>query len=315
MKLLKSSLLAVVLLILLTICLVFGVIDPACTEDASVVRATQVDGTVVRNGSPLKEGDIIQRDDKIETAGNSLAVLTWSNGSIVQIYPGSSLILKGVTYEGDKKMEKTLIALQKGRIFAKAQVPEHLFSHFEISIGNVAILSQGAEYAVKHDEEKKQLSIWSLIGTVIVDMGVNKVRIEDGQQVNLTIGRNPEKVAAMQTQVKDSLMKVSKKLGGSLLFEEENVTAGGPLKVKIGGVKNRRGNAPYSVNFKAVVSGGSGKVKTIRWNFGDGESSTGKDAVHVFTQGVYIVVLQIEDENGQKATAQLNISVEENCAC
>ncbi|MDP2277793.1 MAG: FecR domain-containing protein, partial [Nitrospirota bacterium] len=108
-------------------------------EDASIVRASQVDGSVTVNGKPLKDGDIIQRDDRIATKEKSVAILTWSNGSMVEIYPETTLVLRGVTFEGDNKLEKTLLTLERGRIFAKAQTPEHIFSHFEISVGNTPV--------------------------------------------------------------------------------------------------------------------------------------------------------------------------------
>ena len=290
-------------------------IIPASAQDAYVVRATQVDGTVTKNGVALKEGDVIQRDDKVETKANSVAILTWSNGSMVEIYPETSFTLKGISYEGDLKLEKTLLSLEKGRIFAKAQVPEHLLSHFEISAGNVPVITQGAEFALKYEESEKKFTVWSLIGRVVVDMGVKRIRIEDGQQVAMKAGGTPEAPVPMPDKTRDALMKVSKRLGGSLLIEEETASTGGPLKVKVGGVRNRRGDAPYNVKFKAIVSGGSGKIKSIRWDFGDGESSMGKEAHHTFTQGVYIVVVTVEDESGQKATAQITISAEESCAC
>jgi hypothetical protein len=119
----------------------------------------------------------------------------------------------------------------------------------------------------------------------------------------------------MTENMKESLNKTSKRLGGSLLVEDDSSSSGGPLSVKIGGVMNRRGNAPYYVKFKALTKGGSGKLKSIRWSFGDGESASGREAQHSFTQGVYVVVVQVEDENGQKVTAQINISAEENCNC
>jgi PKD repeat protein len=99
------------------------------------------------------------------------------------------------------------------------------------------------------------------------------------------------------------------------LIEDEPAAAGGPLQVRIGGVKNRRGNAPYTVTFKALVRGGSGRIKTIHWSLGDGKQASGREVQHTFTQGVYAVTVQAEDENGQKASAQLNISVEEECGC
>jgi len=287
----------------------------AYAEDASIVRVTEVNGTVTRNGTPLKEGDVIQRDDAIGSKEKSSAVLTWSNGSIVEVYPDTSLIMRGIIFEGDRKLEKTLLTLEKGRIFAKAQVPEHLFSHFEISVGNIPVMAQGAEFALKYDDAEKKYSIWSLLGTVVVDMGIEKVRVDEGQQADLKIGGKPESTKPIQDKTKDVLLKTSRRLGGSLLIEEDIGSSGGPLKIKIGGVKYRRGSAPYTVKFKALVGGGSGKVKAIRWDFGDGENAAGKESQHTFTQGVYVVILSIEDENGQKATAQINISVEQDCGC
>ncbi|MEW6410048.1 MAG: PKD domain-containing protein [Nitrospirota bacterium] len=310
-RLTKSMLLSGILFY----CLVLGGVIPSYAQDASIVRATQVDGTVTKNGIPLKEGDLIQRDDKIATKEKSAAILTWSNGSIVEIYPETSLILKGITFEGDNKLERTLLALERGRIFVKAQVPEHIFSHFEINVSNVPLITQGAEFALKYDEAEKKFTVWSLIGRVIAEMGTNRVRIEEGQQAVLRVGGSPETPVQIAAGTKEALMKTSKRLGGSLLIEEETISTGGLLKVKIGGVKNRRGDFPYTVKFKAIIGGGSGKIKSIQWDFGDGKSAEGKEVQHTFTQGVYIVVLRVEDENGQKATSQISISVEEACAC
>jgi len=284
-------------------------------EDASIVRVTQVDGTVTKNGIPVKEGDVIQRDDTVAAKERSSVILTWSNGSIVEIYPSTTVVLRGVIYEGDRKLETTLLHLAKGRIFAKAQVPEHIFCHFEVSAGNIPVLAQGAEFAVNYDEADKKVSIWQLLGTAIVDMGTNRARIEEGHFAVLKTGAIQGDPSPMPVRTKEALQRTSDRLGGSLLIEVATASHGGKCSCKIGGVKNRRGSAPYSVNFKALTSGGSGKAKSIRWDFGDGESAAGKTVKHTFTQGVYAVVLTVEDENGDKASAQVNISVEENCGC
>ncbi|MBI4686722.1 MAG: PKD domain-containing protein [Nitrospirae bacterium] len=287
----------------------------ALAEDASIVRATEVNGVVLKNGSQIKEGDIIQRDDRMETKENSSAVFTWSNGSIVEVYPETSIVLKGIIFDGEKKIEKTILAMERGRIFAKAQVPEHLFSQFSVAIENVTVITQGAEFALKYDKAEKKFTVWSLIGRMIIPLGVNVARVEEGYQIILKTDGSIETPQPIAEKTKEALMKTSKRLGGSLLIEEETAAVGGPLKIKIGGVKSRRGDAPYTVKFKAVVSGGSGKIKYIRWSFGDGEGAEGKEAQHTFTQGVYVVVVTVEDENGQKATSQINISAEEACAC
>ena len=290
-------------------------IAPATAQDASIIRATRVDGTVTRNDRPLKEGEVVGRDDRIVAAPNSAAVLTWSNGSMVEMYPETVLVIGGVVYEGEKKLERTLLTLHRGRLFAKAQVPEHLFNHFELRVGDTSITTQGAELAVRYEEGEKRSTLWSLIGVVIAEMDTHKVRIDEGQQAILKSGAKPDPPAAMPERTREALIKTSKRLGGSLLGDEEPGSSGGPLQVRIGGIKNRRGNAPYTVTLKAVVRGGSGRIKFVSWSLGDGTSASARDVQHTFTQGVYVVVVRVEDENGQKASAQLNISVEEQCGC
>lgn len=175
-------------------------------------------------------------------------------------------------------------------------------------------MSQGAEFAWKYDEAEKSSTLWSSFGTLVVNTENQKLRVEDGQQLVIKAGTKADSPAAMADKVKQGLAQTSKRLGGSLLLEE-SLSTEGPLRVKIGGVRNRRGNSPLDLKFKALVGGGSGAIKSIDWSFGDGESAGGKDAQHTFTQGVYVIVLRIVDENGEKATAQLNISVEDDCGC
>jgi len=283
-------------------------------DDASIVRATRVDGAVTLDGAPLKEGTVITRDAKVEAPANAAAVLTWSNGSMVELYPGSSLVLRGVIFEADRKLEKSLLALEKGRVFVKAQVPEHLFAHFEISVGGTPFMSQGAEFALRTDGSGKEFSLWSLLGVVVTERQGARIRVNEGEQLVLSAA-GASQPAPMPANTKEALQKTSQRLGGSLLVDEELAPPGGPLVAKIGGVRNRRGNAPYTVKFKALTGGGSGKLKAINWQFGGGAGADGREAEYTFTQGVYVVVLTVEDENGQKASAQMNISVEQDCGC
>lgn len=285
----------------------------------TTVRLTQSDGTVeIRKGEqpwrPAKEGDILGQGDRLRTAEKSGALLIWSNGSMVKVYPEAELMLAGVTFDLERKMEKTVLDLEKGRLFVKAQVPENLFADFKVRMGSLNLRAQGAEYGVKYDPAATSATAWSLLGRLVSDVGTERIRIDDGQQGILRANAKPD-VTLTPDNIQQSLKKVSKDLGGSLLAEEESATTGGKLTVKIGGVKGRRGNTPYAVNFKARVSGGSGKIKSITWDFGDGESSPTKEAEHTFTQGVYVVILRVEDQNGEKASAQIGISVEADCGC
>lgn len=290
-------------------------------DEESSVRITQSDGSVeifkggAKTGKAAKEGDVLERGDRIRAGDKSAALLLWSNGSMVKVYPNTELILAGVSFDLEKKMEKTLLDLEKGRVFVKAQVPEHLFSEFKVRMGGLEFRTQGAEFACAHDAEKKSATAWSLAGRLVADVGTERIRIDDGQQGTITAAAKAGDPKAMDDKMKQSLTKVSKDLGGSLLLEDTAGATGGKLVAKIGGVANRRGSTPFKVNFKALIKGGSGKLKSLTWDFGDGESATTKEVEHTFTQGLYVVILRCEDENGEKTSAQTGISVEADCGC
>lgn len=290
-------------------------------QDQSSIRITQSDGSVeIRKGGaqawkPAKEGDTFERGDRIAVKDKSAALLLWSNGSMVKVYPNTEVGLTGINFDLEKKMETTILDLEKGRVFVKAQVPEHLFADFKIRMGALDVRTQGAEFALAHDAEKKSFTAWTVLGRLFTDAGGTRVRIDGGQQGGLAAGSAAGDVKPMEEKIRQSLVKVSKDLGGSMLVEEVTGAAGGKLVAKIGGLTSRRGNAPYKVTLKALVAGGSGKIKSYSWEFGDGESAAARDVEHSFTQGLYVVVLRVEDENGQKASAQTGISVEADCGC
>lgn len=289
-------------------------------QDQPSVRITQSDGSVEirKSGAqawkPAKEGDMLERGDRLAAKDKSAALLSWSNGSMVKVYPNTEIEFAGVNFDLEKKMEATILDLGKGRVFVKAQVPDHLFADFKVRMGTLDVRAQGAEFALAHDPEKKGFTAWTLLGRLIVESGTTRVRIDDGQQATVGAGSAGD-VKPMDEKVRQSLAKVSKDLGGSLLMEDIGAGTGGKLVAKIGGIASRRGNAPYKVNLKALTGGGSGKIKSFGWEFGDGESASGKGVEHTFTQGLYVVILRVEDENGQKASAQTGISVEADCGC
>ncbi|MCX7148233.1 MAG: PKD domain-containing protein [Rhodocyclales bacterium] len=293
----------------------------ASAEDASVVRISQSDGSVeirksgARDWKPARDGDVLERGDRITTRDKSAALLSWTNGSMVKLYPNAELELAGVSFDLEKKLEQTILELARGRVFAKAQVPEHLFADFQIRMGGLSTRAQGAEFALNFDPDKKSLTAWTVLGRLVVDTGTEILRIDDGSQATIQAGVKPGGTAAMDDKIKQSLTKVSRDLGGSLLIDEVGAAAGGKFALKIGGVISRRGNAPYKVSLKALPRGGSGKLKSVSWEFGDGESAATKEVEHTFTQGLYVVILRAEDANGEKASAQTAISVEADCGC
>lgn len=306
---------------LLLLCLLMWSALCWARDDASMVRIAQTDGNVEvsRGGAPtwqpVKDGGTLERGDRIRSAEKSGAVLMWSNGNMVKLYPNTQIGLSGVTFDLEKKIEKTFIDMDRGRLFVKAQVPEHLFMEMKIRMGELELRSQGAEFALAFDADKKRYTALTLLGRVVADVGSDRIRIDDGQQIAVAAGSKPGEPTPMEAPTRQALAKVSKELGGSLLIEEIASVAGGKLAAKIGGIANRRGNAPFKVKFKAVASGGTGKLKSVSWDFGDGESAATREAEHTFTQGLYVVILRVEDENGEKTSAQTGISVEADCGC
>ena len=72
------------------------------------------------------------------------------------------------------------------------------------------------------------------------------------------------------------------------------------------------GEAPATFEFGAHITGGT-EPYTISWDFGDGsEGSDEENVVHTFEEpGTYNVVVTITDSNGETASDNLDITVEE----
>jgi PKD repeat protein len=72
------------------------------------------------------------------------------------------------------------------------------------------------------------------------------------------------------------------------------------------------GVAPATFEFEANITGGT-EPYAISWNFGDGsEESDEQTVLHTFEEaGIYNVVLTITDENGEEASDNLEITVNE----
>ena len=73
------------------------------------------------------------------------------------------------------------------------------------------------------------------------------------------------------------------------------------------------GSAPLSVAFNGSASSDpDGTIVAYDWDFGDGGSATGPNAVHTFAAaGAYIVTLTVEDDDGLTASESLAILVTE----
>jgi hypothetical protein len=327
-------------------------------EEGPAVRIAKSNGIVeilrsdAQGWKPAKVGDVLERGDRLAANEKSSALLGWSNGSMAELSANTGIRLAGVIFDLESKMENTILDLEQGRIFVKAQAPEDIFIQFKVRMGTLEVRTQGAEFCLTYEPENKSYTVRSLIGGVVSGTGTERIRIEGGYKATIRAGIKPTKddVTLIDDKTRQTLIEDSKALGGSLLMQDEaEGPAGGKLAVKIGimapstgmmasgmsmmssamgmmssamgikgssmGTGDRRGNAPFKVRFSALAKGGSGKIKSVKWDFGDGETASTKEAEHTFTQGLYVVILRVEDENGEKASAQTGISVEADCGC
>ncbi len=76
-------------------------------------------------------------------------------------------------------------------------------------------------------------------------------------------------------------------------------------------ISSQAGQAPFAVNFSAVLSEDvDGTIVKFEWDFGDGSSGSGENVSHTFTTaGTFTVVLRVTDDDGDTATNSKKIYV------
>ncbi len=72
------------------------------------------------------------------------------------------------------------------------------------------------------------------------------------------------------------------------------------------------GRIPLDVNFTAVINRDFGEVKSILWDFGDGETAKEINATHSFTEeGIHEVTLKVTNTEGKEAKESIKINATE----
>ncbi len=76
-------------------------------------------------------------------------------------------------------------------------------------------------------------------------------------------------------------------------------------------ISSQAGQAPFAVNFSAVLSEDEdGVIVQYQWDFGDGSSGSGENVTHTFTDaGTFTIVLRVTDDDGETGTTNKTIYV------
>jgi PKD repeat protein len=74
-------------------------------------------------------------------------------------------------------------------------------------------------------------------------------------------------------------------------------------------VNEVQGLAPFSATFTSAASDPDGTVASYFWDFGDGQTSTDANPVHVYDQGIFLATLTVTDNHGATASASVALKV------
>lgn len=97
---------------------------------------------------------------------------------------------------------------------------------------------------------------------------------------------------------------------GTQASQAVTISAVAPLEVTIN-MDTAGGTAPMTVQFTALVSGGSGTY-SYDWSFGDGGRSSDQNPGHAFqSAGTYTVTLTVKDQGGQAVTKTVQVATKE----
>lgn len=96
--------------------------------------------------------------------------------------------------------------------------------------------------------------------------------------------------------------------GGATSKSSRTITTTNQLPTARISASPTSGPAPLLVAFDGTGSSDpNGSIVSYSWNFGDGSTATGGNALHTFKSGTYTVTLTVKDNNG--ATSQTSMSV------
>jgi len=251
-------------------------------------------------GTPVGSGDVIRAYNAAgqlcgETSGNS----GWFNVRVHGVYEGSPYYPNGATEGGvitfriNGQTANVLSGLNTWKAMGSERVD------IEVPYQIVVIANPGGPYTGNEG------SPIQFNGSGSQDAVTYEWNFGDG---NTATGVSP-----IHTYLDDGVYTVTLTCRNGELSDTETTTATvanvPPQNVSAGG--NKTGNEGQVISFSgSATDPGVLDVLTYSWNFGDGNTKTGKNVTHVYADnGVYTVTLSVSDGDGGTGTDQITATI------
>jgi hypothetical protein len=124
----------------------------------AVIQGTaQVYNKDVTNGSPLKKGDSVKKDQEIRVAAKSRIELRFPDGTVMRLAEKSRLKMSELAFNKQTQGKNVKVDLSVGKLWAKVKKLATPDSSVEVKTSNAVAGVRGTVYRVNVDEDQSAL--------------------------------------------------------------------------------------------------------------------------------------------------------------
>jgi hypothetical protein len=168
-------------------------------NEAGLFAAIQGKVEVLRRGSwvDASVGTAIQVGDRVRTGAGDRAKLVMSDDSVLDLAPGTEIIVDDLAFEPDTPRVQSALRLFQGRVRAWVGESYHLpRAHYEIETPTAVAGVRGTEFIASYDVDSEVTEVIGLVEHVdvvgkIAAMGGGKVQVGPQMMTRIPKGRLP----------------------------------------------------------------------------------------------------------------------------
>jgi len=158
----------------------------------------------------LKTGDELEYGETIETNESGLAIIHFSDGSVLRMEENSSLIIEEGSFDEKTESLKVRIALKLGRVWSRVVRLVGADSYWEIKTSNVVATVRGTAFGIEHFENVSSIFVdEGKVEADAFDFIANK-KIEGTKTIlekNKTIEVKKEKIKELKVKPTELVVK------------------------------------------------------------------------------------------------------------